>query len=68
MDHDGSNRKIIFPTEGEMGMEPAKIMWAFDGTWIAAIYQNDLWMIGPESGLIQRITTDSQTNAFDWSR
>lgn len=68
MDHDSSNRKIIFPAEGEMGMEPVKIVWAFDGTWIATIYQNNLWIIDPDSGLIQRITTDGQTNAFDWSR
>jgi hypothetical protein len=68
MDLDASNQKSIFPSQGEMGLEPGKIVWAADGSQVGLIYQNDLWVINPALGLMQRITADGQTIAFDWSQ
>ena len=68
MDLDASNKKSIFPSQGEMGLEPGKIVWAADGSQVGLIYQNDLWVINPALGLMQRITADGQTIAFDWSQ
>ncbi len=68
MDRDGSNQKTIFPTEGDVGLEPGRIIWAPDGSHIATIYQDNLWVIDLGLGLTQRITADGQTIAFDWSK
>jgi len=68
MDRDGSNLQSIFPAEGEMGLEPAEIIWAYDGSRIGTLYQNDLWVIDLASGQAHCITADHQTSAFDWSQ
>ncbi|MCH7588341.1 MAG: G5 domain-containing protein [Chloroflexi bacterium] len=66
MDRDGSNRKIIFPPEGEPGLEPGAIRWSPNGERLAVLYNLDLWLIDPESGKSQRLTADGQTQSFDW--
>jgi len=66
MDRDGSNRKIIFPPEGEQGLEPGTIRWSPNGERLALLYKLDLWLIDPESGQSQRLTADGQTQSFDW--
>jgi hypothetical protein len=68
MDRDGSNQQSIFPPLGELGLEPGKIVWAPDGSHIATLYQNNLWVIDPGLRIKQRITADGQTTAFDWSQ
>jgi hypothetical protein len=66
MDSDGSNPQSIFPAEGEMGLEPGEMIWAPDGSRIAVLYQNNLWLIDLGMDLAQRITADEQTIAFNW--
>ena len=66
MDRDGSNRKSIFPPDGEQGLEPGTIRWSPNGEQLAVIYNLDLWLIDPESGQSQRLTADGQTQSFDW--
>lgn len=68
MDRDGSNRKSIFPPEGEPGMEPGTIRWSPNGERLALLYKMDLWLIDPESGQSQRLTADGQTQNFDWKQ
>ena len=67
MDRDGSNQTSVFPSVGELGLEPGKIIWAPNGTQIATLYQGNLWVIDTNLGLSQRMTADGQTIAFDWS-
>jgi hypothetical protein len=50
-----------------MGLEPGKITWSPDGSQIATLYKNDLWVIDIGLDLSQRITADGQTIAYDWS-
>jgi hypothetical protein len=68
MDRDGSNLQSIFPIEGDIGLEPTEIIWAYDGSQIGILYQNDIWIIDPDNGASQPITADHQTSAFDWSQ
>jgi hypothetical protein len=67
MDRDGSNQTSVFPSVGELGLEPGKIIWAPNGNQIATLYQGNLWVIDTNLGLSQRMTADGQTIAFDWS-
>jgi Tol biopolymer transport system component len=66
MDHDGSNRRDVFPPQGEVGLEPGQILWSPDGSRLAILYQGDLWIIDSERELLQRMSADGQTSAFDW--
>jgi hypothetical protein len=67
MDRDGSNARLLFPAEGEGGLEPIPPSWSPDGARVAVLYRGDLWIVDVETGLGQPLTTDGQTQAFDWS-
>ena len=66
MDRDGSNRNLLFPPDGEIGLEPHGIAWSPLGTQLALIYRHDLWIIDVASGAGQQVTGDGQAIAFDW--
>lgn len=68
MDRDGSNPLTLFPPEGEVGLEPGPILWAPDGSRIALLYRNNLWIIDPSNLITQPLTSEGQTIAFDWSQ
>lgn len=66
MDRDGSNLRLLFPPEGEPGLEPQRVAWSPSGDRLALIYRGDLWVVDAESGLGQRLTGDGQAVAYDW--
>lgn len=66
MDRDGSNLKVLFPLEGEPGLEPGPIRWSPDASRLAVIYRSDLWIVDADTGLGQQLTGDGQTTAVDW--
>ncbi len=66
MDRDGSNLRLLFPPEGEPGLEPQRVAWSPSGDRLALIYRGDLWVIDAESGLGQQLTGDGQVIAYDW--
>ena len=71
MDHDGSNRKVIFPPEGTPGLEPQRVKWGYDANdketlWIAFIYQGNLWLINTTNNQTQQITGDGSISRIDW--
>lgn len=66
MDRDGSNARVIFPGEGEPGLESHRVSWSPDGERLALIYQGDLWIVDVASGQAQRLTSDGQVTAMDW--
>jgi hypothetical protein len=67
VDRDGSNPRLLFPAEGEPGLEPHRVAWSPDGERLAVRYQGDLWIIDVASGQAHRLTSDGQVTAFDWS-
>lgn len=74
MDRDGSNRRVLFPTEGSSGLGPQQD-W---GAWspeplpdsehfsIALIYQGNLWLVDTETGQGQQVTGDGLTTRVIW--
>ena len=74
MDRDGSDRRILFPSEGSPGLIP-QAGW---GVWspgkledtesyhLAVIYQNNLWMVDAQNGEARQITGDDLVSRVDW--
>ncbi|HTX78817.1 MAG TPA: G5 domain-containing protein [Longilinea sp.] len=72
MDRDGSNRKVLFPPEGSVGLDPQSVVWAPEQVkdsplWIAVIYQDNLWLIDPVTGNAQQVTGDGTISRIDWN-
>jgi hypothetical protein len=69
IDRDGSNRRAIFPAEGDPGLSPGDlgtIAWSPSADRLATLYRGDLWLVDVATGIGQRITGDGQTTAYDW--
>lgn len=70
MDRDGSNKRTIFPPEGQSEMRPTgfdgEYVWSPDGRQVAIIYQRNIWLVDVESGLTQQLTNDGQVEALRW--
>lgn len=71
MDRDGSNRKVIFPEEGSVGINPQKVVWSphknpAETQWIALIQSGNLWLLNPSSSQTQQITGDGSIVKIDW--
>jgi hypothetical protein len=71
MDQDGSNRKLIFPKEGSLGLSPQGMVWGpspagAESLWLGIVYQGNLWLLNPSTKLAQQITGDGSINKIDW--
>ncbi len=66
-DHDGSDRRRLFPPAGEVGFggQP-DLLWAPDGQGVVVRYQGDLYRIAIPSGQIQRLTAQGDIAAMAW--
>jgi hypothetical protein len=72
MDRDGSNRRVLFPTDGSQGLDPQKVSWApidensQKSQLIALLYQNNIWLVDTVTDLTYQITGDGLTVKIDW--
>ena len=71
MDGDGQNSRLLFPAEGQPGLEPQTPAWAprrldTGNDFIATIYEGNLWIVDAVSGLSQQVTGDGLTSNIDW--
>jgi hypothetical protein len=73
MDRDGSNQTILFPQEGEPGLEPQQVAWSpapLPGkpqNWIAVISQGNLWLVDTQGvEAPQQVTGDGLVSRFNW--
>lgn len=71
MQPDGSNRKVIFPTEGGTGLDPQKVVWSpaqNDTThnYLGFIYQGNVWLISTQDWQPRQVTGDSLITRIDW--
>ncbi|MEJ5223019.1 MAG: G5 domain-containing protein [Anaerolineales bacterium] len=72
MDRDGSDRRVLFPPAGSLGMEPQTPLWAprplaeTEGDFIAVIYQGNLWLIDVATSQPRQVTGDGQIIRIDW--
>jgi hypothetical protein len=71
MDSDGANQRVLFPAEGQTGLQPQTPVWSPEpldsGAYlISVIYEGNLWIIDTVSSLAQQITGDGLTSQVDW--
>ncbi len=71
MDRDGSNAIRVFPGEGNLGLEPQRVVWSpepLEGGdyWLACIYQGNLFLVNSASGDSRQITGDGLIERIDW--
>ncbi|MCS6964070.1 G5 domain-containing protein [Thermoflexus sp.] len=67
VDHDGSDRRRLFPPEGEIGFGGQPDMrWAPDGQGLLVRYQGDLYYIAIPSGQVYRLTAQGDIAAMAW--
>jgi hypothetical protein len=72
MNNDGTNLRVLFPAEGQSGLEPRiPPIWAprsIDGgaDFIGVIYEGNLWIVDAVSGQSQQVTGDGATSQIDW--
>ena len=66
-DHDGSDRRRVFPPEGEIGFGGQPDMrWAPDGQGLLIRYQGDLYYLAIPSGQVYRLTAQGDIAAMAW--
>lgn len=72
MDRDGSNRRVLFPAEGEPGLTPQEVVWSpapmdAEGNYaIAVLHQENIWLVNAADGQAQQITGDGLISRMDW--
>ncbi len=72
MDRDGSNRWVMFPSDGAPGLDPQRVVWSPmavgdpAGLVIAVLYQGNIWLVNADTGAAQQITGDGLTERVDW--
>lgn len=67
MDRDGSNRRVLFPELGSGGLTAQRVAWSPDGERLALVWEGNLWVLDPDSGVAQQLTGDGQTSLPVWS-
>jgi len=65
-DRDGSNARVIFPPEGQVGLRTQEYTWSPSGRQIALIYQGDLWMVDVETNATHQLTLDGGASQPKW--
>jgi hypothetical protein len=72
MDRDGSNQNVLFPPQGEPGLEPQQVVWSpapltNSGNYaVAVLYQGNLWLVNSMTGEAQQITGDGLIKRINW--
>ncbi len=77
MDRDGSNRAVLFPPEGAVGLDPQRPAWSPEplrvaggeqeaGLVLALVYQNNVWLVDAATGESWQLTGDGLTTLLDW--
>lgn len=69
MDRDGSNRRQIFPADGQPGIRGLPdFTIAPDGRGLIVAYQGDLYWINLNTGLTRRLSADGSISLARWAR
>jgi hypothetical protein len=70
MDRDGSNSKIIFPSEGNQGLEPQQVLWepcaAKTECLAGVLYIGNIWLLDLEQNASIQLTGDGLVTGFSW--
>jgi hypothetical protein len=68
MDRDGSNRRRIFPPDGDLGLKKPQFARGPTGTQLITVHQDDLYLVDLAQELVRRLTIDSSVQAVEWAR
>ncbi len=66
MDRDGSDRRTIFPPEGEIGLDYPTIAWGPGGNRLIVVYQGNLYLLVISDGMVHQLTTEGNVTAVQW--
>jgi hypothetical protein len=71
MENDGTNPRLLFPAEGQSGLDPQTPVWApklleTGSDFIGIVYAGNLWIVDVASGQSQQVTGDGLTSRIDW--
>lgn len=71
MDRDGSNRTLIFPPEGSLGLTPQEIQWeplgeTAQSRFLAFIYQGNIYVYDFDQDETIQITGDGSITTLHW--
>ncbi len=69
-DRDGSNARVVFPSNGQPGLtrQAVTFTWSPDGTQIAFVYQGNLWVVDVLSGVAHQLTLDGGASNPVWTQ
>lgn len=71
VDRDGSNSYVIFPSEGNQGLEPQPISWepCIEKTICHAgiLYQGNIWLLDTIQNASVQLTGDGLITRFSWN-
>jgi hypothetical protein len=70
MDRDGSGQHLLFPPDGEIGLEyhPQMLAWGPGGNRLILLYYGNLNMINTTTGEVQQLTSGGNATAVLWQR
>ncbi len=66
MDRDGSNRRSLFPPEGEIGLDYPEVAWGPGGDRLIVVYQGNLYLIRVTDGEVHQLTDEGGVTAVRW--
>lgn len=66
IDHDGSNKRQLFPFQAEPGVQLPAFRWSPDGERLLFIYNGNLYLTHYQGAPPQPLTTDSQASQLHW--
>ena len=67
-DRDGSNPSVLFPLEGEAGIEPPpQIAWSPSGAKFVFVYNGNLYLVDGRNPVPRQLTTDNQNSQPRWA-
>ena len=68
MDRDGSDRRTLFPPEGEIGLDDPvdKVAWGPGGDRLIVVYQGNLYLLAVAGGEIRQLTAEGNVAMARW--
>ena len=66
MDRDGSNRRRLYPAEGDPGLKVPQVAWRREAGQLITVHQNDLFLIDLAQDSVRRLTFDGNVQFSTW--
>lgn len=66
MDRDGSNKTRLLPPSGQTGLMNVDIAWSPHGRQLVCVWQGNLYLVSPNSGKYQQLTSGTSSENVRW--